>query len=265
MMAATSTSPSDLLSQHQIESLQSSFYYIPDFLTSSEQDNIASKVSQSTTLTRHPTDIRQIPSNRWITLSHRRLQVYPSQLTANNVLLDAPLPSWQTTSPPIAKRFEELGIFKDAPHGRANHCLVNEYKPGEGIMPHEDGAAYHPVVATVSLGGVVALDIYEKRPGQGDEHGNEGSRLITRILQEPGSLLVTMGDAYTALLHGISAVKEDVGLGPETVANWDMLSEATRSRIEQNGGSSVRGTRTSLTCRDVLKVKKVGIGILGRR
>jgi alkylated DNA repair protein alkB family protein 6 len=33
-----------------------------------------------------------------------------------------------------------------------NHILVNEYLPGQGIMPHQDGPLYHPVVAILSLG-----------------------------------------------------------------------------------------------------------------
>lgn len=70
------------------------------------------------------------------------------------------LPEW--LSNPLSSRFDSLGIFKDSPHGRANHCLINEYLPGQGIMPHEDGAAYHPVVATVSLSGTLVLDVYEK-------------------------------------------------------------------------------------------------------
>ena len=34
-----------------------------------------------------------------------------------------------------------------------NHVLVNEYKPGDGIMPHTDGPAYVPIVATITTGG----------------------------------------------------------------------------------------------------------------
>ena len=30
-----------------------------------------------------------------------------------------------------------------------NHVLVNEYLPGQGIMPHTDGPLFHPTIATV--------------------------------------------------------------------------------------------------------------------
>lgn len=59
-------------------------------------------------------------------------------------------------------RLMALEVFKDAPHGAPNHCLVNEYLNGQGILPHEDGPAYHPVVATVSLASSAVLDFYPK-------------------------------------------------------------------------------------------------------
>lgn len=143
-------------------------------------------------------------------------------------------------------------------------------------MPHEDGNAYEPVVATVSLGGAVVLDVYAKLPdGTGDddgavaeggeeEGGSDGGRLRPlsfRILQEPGSMLVTTGEAYSTLLHGIASVEVDEDLGPSTVANWALLGDAEKYK----DGRNVRETRTSLTYRDVIKVSKAGLGILGRR
>jgi alkylated DNA repair protein alkB family protein 6 len=152
-----------------------------------------------------------------------------------------------------------IGIFRDTKHGDANHVLINEYNPGEGIMPHEDGAAYSPVVATISLGAPIVLDIYSKHT-----EGEDGEVEVKhRILQEPGSLLVTTGEAYTGLLHGISPISKDENLFAETVANWGLLGD--NRRFELVGGVSERDTRISLTYRDVLKVSKVGIGILGKR
>jgi alkylated DNA repair protein alkB family protein 6 len=146
-------------------------------------------------------------------------------------------------------------FFGDAPHGAPNHVLVNEYRPGQGIMPHEDGAAYAPVVATVSLGGAAVLDLYAKDGGGG------GKAPRWRVLQEPGSLLVTTGEAYECLRHGIEGREADEDLGAGTVANWELLGD----RAAYEGGTNVRTTRVSLTYRDVLKVVKVPIGILGGR
>jgi len=143
--------------------------------------------------------------------------------------------------------------------------LINEYNPGEGIMPHEDGAAYAPVVATISLGAPIVLDIYEKRGEKEEEGGTEKSHSMEikhRILQEPGSLLVTTGEAYTRLLHGISPITRDEDLKVGRVVNWDLLGDKTR--FEMGSGSFDRSTRISLTYRDVLKVSKA-MGFLNKR
>ena len=39
--------------------------------------------------------------------------------------------------------------------------LLTSYS-ASGILPHEDGPAYYPIVATVSLGAHTVLDIYDK-------------------------------------------------------------------------------------------------------
>lgn len=146
-------------------------------------------------------------------------------------------------------------------------------------MPHEDGGSYHPLVATVSLGSNIVLDVYEKRlspspssfspssdTGVSSERHNDRRPPPPphwRILQEPRSLLITTGSAYTDLLHGIAEVDVDEDLTADTVANWDGLGATTTAAIIQNGGRSERGVRTSLTYRDVLKVSRVGSRILG--
>ena len=181
------------------------------------------------------------------------------------------------------------------PHTAPNHILINHYKPGEGIHPHEDGPAYAPVTATVSLGAHTVLDVYEKRaegegevraeteaedgdgdgsgdgPGDGDENDKRTHPQRWRILQEPRSLLLTLPPAYGDTLHGIQSVEVDYDLHAGSVANWDLLDEGTRAAVrnEEDGGPGAlrRGERVSLTCRDVLKVSKLGGrvgGFLGR-
>jgi hypothetical protein len=205
----------------------------------------------------------KIPAQRWITLSHRRLQAHPSTLTKNNTLLAAPLPAYLIN--PVIPRFEALGIYEQTPHEQPNHVLINEYKPGEGIMPHEDGKAYANVVATVSLGATICLSLTPK-PSSGESHEEEKGkigkwRIPTRILQEPRSLLVTTGAAYESLLHGVDALEVDQALNADTVANWDLLGDCTP--IDEAGGRNVRGTRISLTYRDVVKVSSAANKVLG--
>lgn len=116
-------------------------------------------------------------------------------------------------------------------------------------MPHKDGAAYHPVVCTVSLGSSLCLEIYGTK-----EDGTREPVPKFRILQEPRSLLITTGELYTDYLHGIAEIEQEVDLGHSSIANWDLL----RSPEKFKEGMYQRSTRTSLTYRDVIKVSKLG-------
>ena len=84
-----------------------------------------------------------------------------------------------------------------------------------------------------------------------------------RILQEPGSLLITTGALYTQFLHGVAEVDVDENLEREGITNWDMLGD----RDAFVDGRAARGKRISLTFRDVKKVQKLGKAFpgLGRR
>ncbi|RMY64922.1 hypothetical protein D0862_15302, partial [Hortaea werneckii] len=250
----------DGLEQYRIPDAPASLYYIPNFITPEEEQHI----------------LESIPPNKWISLSHRRLQAIPTRLSNTNTLLASPLPNW--LAHPITDRFKDLKIFSESPHGGANHCLINEYLPGQGIMPHEDGAAYHPVVATVSLSGSLVLEITPKTasasptedqsssspedptsssPSEGERSSNPPTQQKTpwRILQEPRSLLLTTEPAYSTTLHGIPSVHADTELTSSTVANWDRISASTRAKVAADGDRNERATtRISLTFRDVRKV-----------
>ncbi|KAI6901940.1 hypothetical protein KC318_g7732 [Hortaea werneckii] len=253
--------------QYRIPDAPASLYYIPNFITLEEEQHI----------------LESIPPNKWISLSHRRLQAIPSRLSNTNTLLASPLPNW--LAHPITDRFKDLKIFSDSPHGGVNHCLINEYLPGQGIMPHEDGAAYHPVVATVSLNGSLVLEITPKTASSspaedqtsspedptsssptGEKTRNPPPRKTPwRILQEPRSLLLTTEPAYSTTLHGIPSVHADTELTSSTVANWDQLSCSTREKIAADGDRNERATtRISLTFRDVRKVSSLGMKVFGK-
>ncbi|KAH7135535.1 hypothetical protein B0J11DRAFT_426907 [Dendryphion nanum] len=266
MQSARGTTPNRLES-YRIQTLPPNFYYIHDFITTEEEASL----------------LQKIPSQRWISLSHRRLQAHPSTLTKSNTLLGAPLPQYLVN--PIVDRFKTLGIFDHTPHKGPNHVLINEYRRGEGIMPHEDGNAYADAVATISLGSALCLDIIPKsvsdeERAMNDEETNAAGgfekngtlssvpnspslqhKLPTRILQEPRSLLVTTSGAYMDLLHGISPIEVDENLNSSTVANWGLL--ASHRVFEQTGGLNERGTRISLTYRDVLKVSSAANKVFG--
>ncbi|KAK5627889.1 hypothetical protein RRF57_003604 [Xylaria bambusicola] len=227
------------LDEARIFQLPRAAFYISEFITEDEEKLLLEKIASA-------------PKPRWKQLTRRRLQTWPSDLI-NNKLVDAPLPSW--LEEPIVTRLLSLHlkedvasqshIFWDSPHKRPNHVLINEYPPGIGIMPHKDGAAYHPVVATVSLGASICLNIHEMK-----EEGTLNRTPTWRILQEPRSLLITTSDLYTDYLHGIDDIMEDIELSEQTVANWSLLQPGSTF----HDGKNPRQTRTSLTYRDVLSV-----------
>ncbi|PGH17327.1 hypothetical protein AJ79_01211 [Helicocarpus griseus UAMH5409] len=236
----------DKLKDAQIKSIPESAYYIPEFITQDEEERLLQKITT-------------VPVPRWTQLSRRRLQTWPSALSKSNTLLASPLPQWLVE--PIISRYTELGIFRDSPHQAPNHVLINEYQPGQGIMPHEDGAAYYPVVATVSLGAPIVLEMSEKNSRESSGKRGEGPAATEttaasrfRILQERRSLLITTGTLYTDFLHGIEERKRDEDLNSETVCNWGLLGD-TDAFAE---GGYERETRISLTYRDVLRVSKLG-------
>ncbi|KIW25018.1 uncharacterized protein PV07_10694 [Cladophialophora immunda] len=218
-----------------IEGLPPSCYYVPSFITPSEEQQILN-------------DIHKLPESRWTVLTHRRLLSLPSTLTgpARDTLLACPLPAYLDT---IVARLEQGKYFENSTHKAPNHVLINEYKPGEGIMPHEDGPAYDPITATVSLGSHTVLEIYKK-----NEAGEREAKPTWRILQEPRSLLVTTGEMYVNTLHGISEIQTDENLDGKQIVNWDLLGD----QRPYETGQARRQTRISLTLRDVIKVAKLG-------
>ncbi|ETN46506.1 uncharacterized protein HMPREF1541_00691 [Cyphellophora europaea CBS 101466] len=224
------------MERHRLQGLPEAGFYIPNFVSMEEEQYILA-------------EIHRMPQAKWTTLTHRRLMSLPSTLAgpAKDTLLAAPLPKF--LEQPIVSRYKALGIFDQSPHQCPNHVLVNEYRPGEGIMPHTDGPAYHTITATVSLGSHTVLDIYKKT-----DDGEREKSPTWRVLQEPRSLLITTAGMYKDTLHGISEVTIDNSLDSNRIANWSLLGDVTPF----SSGAAERKTRVSLTYRDVLKTAKIG-------
>jgi alkylated DNA repair protein alkB homolog 6 len=140
--------------------------------------------------------------------------------------------------------------------------------------------AYHPIVATISVGSQALFHYYQyEQSSCGEGMGRDGQSTgrsinpepIMSMLLEPRSAVFTSKALYLEHLHGYESsfyeshfltihhrIEEvtaddfaaDCGA---TVANLHMLSEDTRNKI-QRGESLIRGTRLSLTCRDIEKV-----------
>ncbi|XP_069681014.1 alpha-ketoglutarate-dependent dioxygenase alkB homolog 6 isoform X2 [Periplaneta americana] len=144
-------------------------------------------------------------------------------------MISEKLPEWLSV---LAQRIGVLDVFG----GKSpNHVLVNEYLPGQGIMPHLDGPLFHPTVTTVTCGSHTVLDFYTPR------NTDAALEPCTSLLLERRSLVVLSDDMYTKHLHGIAEREDDSLTGQE--ANLDRCS------VQQ--GDLHRGTRISLTLRYV--------------
>lgn len=116
-------------------------YYVPNFITEAEEECLLQQVYRA-------------PKPKWTQLSGRRLQNWGGLPNPKGMLAEK-LPDWLLK---YTEKISSLGAFAGK---TANHVLVNEYRPGEGIMPHEDGPLYHPTVTTISLGSHTLLDFYK--------------------------------------------------------------------------------------------------------
>ncbi|GMI95967.1 AlkB homolog 6 [Hibiscus trionum] len=157
-------------------------FYIPDFVTDSEQAQLLNNIYQA-------------PVSKWKSLKNRRLQNWGGVVHEKG-LLPQDLPPWLAK---ITERIcEESGLFPSA----INHVLINEYLPNQGIMPHQDGPAYYPVVAILSLGSPVVMDFTPHsrldscKNTSTDNNGTEKHHPFSVLLM-PRSLLIFKDDAYS--------------------------------------------------------------------
>ncbi|PWA72361.1 Oxoglutarate/iron-dependent dioxygenase [Artemisia annua] len=226
---------SDPLKRYKVGSVPT-VYYIPDFISDTDQTQLLNKIYTA-------------PVSKWKSLKNRRLQDW--------------VPSWLTKI--TEKISEESSLFPSA----INHVLINEYLPNQGIMPHQDGPAYYPVVAILSLGSPVVMDFtpHAKLVGTasniedtGSIEGTDDEMLPNHhpfsIALMPRSLLIFKDLAYSEYLHGI----KDCEIQPyDTAVNATEVSRQ-QNVIEEHDGDlkaihrSI--TRVSLTCRVVSKVHK---------
>lgn len=136
----------------------------------------------------------------------------------------------------------------------------SRYLPGQGILPHTDGPAYHPLVSTLSLGSYTILTL-TPRPSSSASALSPSSESTIEVLLPARSLLVLEGELYAEWMHGIKEGMEvDSKDRLRGCANWE--SYLSSGSVDEGDGASIekegwkRGTRLSLTCRRVDKVRK---------
>lgn len=145
-------------------------------------------------------------------------------------------------------------------------------------QPHEDGKAFQPLVATISLGSHTVLDLYHyvspTTPSPpmiaADEQGKAVAAVpLGHVLLLPRSLFVLTGSLYQSHLHGIAEREGDtvVDAGRENgqadavvVSNTALLAnpEIEAAIRSPEGWTAKRDTRTSVTFRRAEKVLKGG-------
>ncbi|XP_070413500.1 alpha-ketoglutarate-dependent dioxygenase alkB homolog 6 isoform X2 [Equus przewalskii] len=137
------------LEPFRVEQAPPVIYYVPDFISKDEEEYLLRQVFNA-------------PKPKWTQLSGRKLQNWGG-LPHPRGMVPERLPLWLQR---YVDKVSDLSLFGGLP---ANHVLVNQYLPGEGIMPHEDGPLYYPTVSTISLGSHTMLDLYEPRQPKDDD------------------------------------------------------------------------------------------------
>ncbi|KAL7539764.1 hypothetical protein ACHAXR_009593 [Thalassiosira sp. AJA248-18] len=217
-----------------------SVFYAQHFLSSVQAQEIMSWLDSIPEYSQHVSCVRQTEreeslqhNGKWTRLKHARRNVALFDGTICNL-------------PPILQRLSNtlvaIGAFPSS--HPPNHVLINEYKSGEGIMPHTDGPAYESRTATISLGGSDV--IFKLWPRQ--HHDTQLHSATTQLVKNPslevilhgnGSLVLFSNDAYLNHCHGIQE-----GLLEETTSMNGVCGN------DAKGGTLVkRGYRISLTFR----------------
>nr|XP_036225655.1 alpha-ketoglutarate-dependent dioxygenase alkB homolog 6 isoform X5 [Bactrocera oleae] len=209
-------------SDFKVRECPPSAVYIPNFITSEEEKRILSQISRT-------------PKPKWTQLLNRRLINYGGVPHPNGMLAEE-IPEWLQV---YMGKINNLNFFQSQ---KANHVLVNEYLPGQGIMPHTDGPLFHPIISTITCGSYTKND-NDTEPLQREYLTRE---INFKMLLEPRSLLILKDELYNNYLHGIDEVKQDVLC--DKICNYENCE-----RVHKVGSILKRGIRISLTIRHVPK------------
>ncbi|EPS65036.1 hypothetical protein M569_09743 [Genlisea aurea] len=214
--------------------------YIPQYVTAAEEFQLLNMIYQA-------------PVSKWKSLKNRRLQNWGG-IVHEKGLLPQEMPTWlRNLTDRICK---DSGLFPSS----INHVLINEYQPDQGIMPHQDGPAYAPVVAILSLGSSAVMDFApHPRFSNASDSTYSGKYIPFSVALKPRSLLIFKDKAYSDYLHGIKDCEHqryDEAVNVASFLSTDRKTEATVNVSERDDSFSISRTttRVSLTCRVVTKV-----------
>ncbi|XP_028386052.1 alpha-ketoglutarate-dependent dioxygenase alkB homolog 6 isoform X7 [Phyllostomus discolor] len=122
------------LEPFRVEQAPPVIYYVPDFISKEEEEYLLRQVFNA-------------PKPKWTQLSGRKLQNWGG-LPHPRGMVPERLPLWLQR---YVDKVSDLSLFGGLP---ANHVLVNQYLPGEGIMHHQPGLPHHagPLQAAAARG-----------------------------------------------------------------------------------------------------------------
>ena len=154
---------------------------VPDIVTKAEEERILLRISQAP----------------WMTDLSRRVQHYgyryDYRAPGNGRHAPAPaFPRWATV---IGDR---LAPYFDG--AMPEQCIVNEYRPGQGIGMHADHSSFGDVVVSLSLGDAWTMNF---RPRSARPYVRDGLASDEVALLPRRSALVLRGEARSAWMHGI--------------------------------------------------------------
>jgi len=121
------------------------------------------------------------------------------------------------SSPISLDRLENL-LKEDSKKLKVNSCIVNKYKPGQGIAAHVD----HPkqfgeAIICLSLGSDIMIDFKKRCPGEpgqprSDKKKSDGkeAEVISKIVKA-NSLYIMTGESRYEYTHSIAPRKSDKG------------------------------------------------------
>lgn len=222
-MADNSCNDVDLnLVKFIVKSVPATCFYVPEFITEAEENLLIHNIEKTSAL-------------RWTQLKNRRLINYGGIPTQKGMIAEE-IPAYLQA---YLKKVNDLKVFGDV---SANHILLNEYKAGQGIMPHFDGPLFYPTITTISVGSQTVLEFHQSRL----DDAPSSSTPDFKLLVAPRSLLVLKNDLYHRFMHSISEIKDDD------------LTDPLIKNLKANSPSSIaRTTRFSLTIRNVPKTSKM--------
>ena len=154
---------------------------VPDIVTEAEERRILLRIVEAP----------------WLTDLSRRVQHYGFRYDyrGQSSGRHAPAPAFPRWAAVVADRLSPLFDGR-----RPEQCIVNEYRPGQGIGMHADHASFGTVVVSLSLGAAWPMHFRPRSQRPYVRHGLASDEVA---LLPRRSALVLRGAARTAWMHAI--------------------------------------------------------------